>query len=177
MEPLQPGFFECKDTGRRVYIPTNKGSVAEIQFYNQHTNEYQVCVEDTGEEVILHEKVIRWKAVDDLYRESYEKNKDVRTESGAESIHADDAIGWALLGTSFKDWEAIAKENEITDAFNHWVQRGRKEGMCRMNLGSRLRKMLRDHEKEPKKFPPPTINGIPAHILGEERKHYHSKNK
>ncbi len=96
-------------------------------------------VMETAEQFDLSFKSLRFKAIDDEYRERYIVDKGVKTASGAPSVSNGDEIAEALKGLSIEELGAIAVENGLSHKWEAWRAKNLNLGMRRMNLGNMLR--------------------------------------
>ncbi len=127
-----------KEVGRRVFTARGTG---EILGYDSAANRFLVQVGDA--EFNLTEKSVRFKAVDDKFREGYTVDRSIKTTKGAPSVHCGDDLAQALLGLSLEECQTVAKENSIDHS--RWAHLN--PGMQRMNIGNALRNMVRKELK------------------------------
>ncbi len=133
-------FQDCKYDDCEVY--TAKG-VGVIKGADKAAKKFRVKItegENAGKSYAMGEGSVRFKAVNDKYRESYVHCPEIRTESGNVSIHTGDDVSYTLLGYVNAELAAIARENGLGPRWKAWAER-LNPGMCRMNLGNMLRKM------------------------------------
>lgn len=122
------------------------GGKAVITGYDEDAKRFQVKLED-GTIKDYAESAVRFKAVDDSYREKYVHDRTVRTESGSISIHKGDEISRAMLGLTEAEVRSLANENGLEENYNKWVERDLNTGMKRMNTGNMLRAKHKRGEK------------------------------
>ena len=91
----------------------------------------------------MTEKSVRFKAVDDRFRENYVVDRSVKTEKGAPSVNCGDDLAVALLGLTLAECQSCAAENDIDHI--RWAHLN--PGMQRMNIGNALRHKLKKGEK------------------------------
>ena len=153
---------EYKD--RKVFTPKGTGHVVSE---DKKGGRFLVKIDGTDHDIA--EKSVRFKAVDDKYRETYEVDKTVRTLSGAPSISCGDIVSQALKGLVETELGTLAEENGLTDNWLKWGQNGLNPGQRRMNLGNMLRTRLKKSKEEGSNVEPPVFFGNSAEKSAEIR--------
>lgn len=129
---------ETEYIGRTVY--TTKGNAVITGVGTNEGNEYYLLEhKDSGEKFCRTAKSVRFKAVDDSYRDGYDVDRSVKTASGAPSISCGDLIADSLKGLTVEELAPIAAENGLKEKWDNWGHLN--PGMRRMNLGNMLRNM------------------------------------
>lgn len=143
------GWFESPWEGRKVFVPKGEAKIVrEARENGENEKETHFEVElKSGEVKVYAKKSVRFKAVDESYRDHYVHDTSVRTESGAISIHCGDGLAEKLKGLTQLELERVADENGLKEKFEGWIADGKKPGMVRMNLGNMLRPRIRRGEK------------------------------
>lgn len=77
------------------------------------------------------------------YRAKYIVDKDNTNASGRESVHNGDVVAAMLTGLSLKQLYVVASSVGISTDYGHL-----NNGMQRMNLGNRIRKLVKDGSLE-----------------------------
>lgn len=129
--------------GRTVF--TGRGTAEVLGFDPEHRR-FLVRIKATGEEASLGEGSVRFKAVDDGYREHYVHDAGVRTESGNVSIYCGDDLSETLKGLTQAELGSLARENGLGDRWEGWTSKN-NPGLCRMHLGNVLRRMINAGEE------------------------------
>jgi hypothetical protein len=126
-------------TAKGVGIVLGEASSAGTAGQNGDPERLLVEVIDTAEHVDVSFKSVRFKAVNDSYRDKYNIDKSVKTESGGYSISNGDELAEALKGHNLTELGVIAKDNGLTEKWAEWERKCLNPGMRRMNLGNMLR--------------------------------------
>lgn len=135
-------FVNTKWEGFSVFTPNGK---ATITGYDENHARFQVKYLD-GAVRDYAEGAVRFKAVDDGYREKYVHDTSIRTESGSASVHCGDPIAEAMLGLAEQEIRSLAVENGLEERYNSWAEKDLNIGMRRMNVGNMLRAKIRRSE-------------------------------
>jgi len=136
-------FAESKYNGRAVFTPAGKGVITG---QDETAKRFRVKLEN-GTTKNYKESSVRFKAVNDQYREGYQHDRSVRTDSGSISIHCGDNVAEGLLGLSEQEVKQVALENGLETRYNGWVEKDLNAGMLRMNVGNVLRGKVRRNEQ------------------------------
>jgi hypothetical protein len=147
-EPVRNWIDDPKYHHKKVY--TSKG-VAIIQGVawnadavpDSDPDRALVEVMETADQYDLSFKSLRFKAIDDGYRDKYVIDNTVKTASGAPSVSNGDEIAEALKGLTIEELTSVAIENSLYEKWEAWRKRNLNLGMRRMNLGNMLRTMAK----------------------------------
>ncbi len=129
-----------RDAGRRVYTPHGPAFILKEDAKNER---YLVEVEETKEVKDLSYKAVRWKAIDDGYREHYHTDNNVRTPKGSVTVNCGDVLAAAIAGLDDEENVVLASANHID--YSRWDHLNR--GMAKMNLSNILRRRLKNGER------------------------------
>jgi len=151
-EPEPRNWTKSQYTGRKVFLSRGTGI---LQSEDTAAERYLVLVGDTEIDVPMGS--VRFKAVDDRFREKYNVDKSVRTAKGAPSVNCGDDISAAMLGLIDLELKSIAKENGLEENWERW--QSLNPGMRRMNLGNILRNRHKKYLANPKENPAVVIFG------------------
>tara|TARA_B100000700_G_scaffold331737_1_gene467769 strand:+ start:4091 stop:4876 length:786 start_codon:yes stop_codon:yes gene_type:complete len=144
-EKPKPVWGTSEYENRRVHTPKGPGLIVSE---DKKLGVYKVKLErDPQDEVQVTIKSTRFKAVDDSYRDKYEVDNAVKTESGAPSINNGDDVAQALMGLTSAELSAVANENGLKENWDKWTKNKLNPGMKRMNLGNMLRRKANKGEK------------------------------
>lgn len=125
---------------RKVFTPKGVGFVKGFDIESKRF----LLTNKEGKEFDVPEGSVKFKAVDDKYRENYVVDSSVKTRGGSPSINCGDDLAKATLGLVEEELGSIAKENGLEENWNKW--KNLNAGQRRMLLGN----MLRNREtKEP----------------------------
>lgn len=145
-EPKPERVFNWSETAyenRQVYTPAGTGFItaedSEQGYFQVKIGENLKAVKGSS---------VRFKAVNEEYRDKYIREENVRTESGAPAIHSGHNVSYALLGTTMAEIHSVAKENGLEAQYQSYVDRPKplNPGMVRMNIGNILIGKLRKGE-------------------------------
>lgn len=134
---------------RKVYTAKGVGVVLG-ECGSQENGDPERLLVETLEDAEQHDVTfnsVRFKAVNDSYRDQYHIDKTVKTESGAYSISNGDDMAEALKGHLLAELQVIAKENGLQAKWDEWSGKGLNPGMRRMNLGNMLRNKAKKGEE------------------------------
>ena len=129
-------FVEGSYHHRKVY--TQKGN-AVILGEDKAAGVYLVELIKNAEQIVLKANQLKFKAINDSYRDNYVIDKDTKTASGASSIHNGDELAETLKGLGVAELSSIAKDNGFADRFKGWQDSDANNGMLRMHVGNVLR--------------------------------------
>lgn len=129
-------FVEGSYHHRKVY--TQKGN-AVILGEDKDKGVYLVELTKNAEQIVLRANQLKFKAVNDSYRDNYVIDKNTKTASGASSIHNGDELAETLKGLGVAELSSVAKDNGFADRFKGWQDSGANNGMLRMHVGNVLR--------------------------------------
>lgn len=141
---LQHDWFDSHYESRQVYTGTGTG-VIQREAKTEGKTYFEIEMR-SGKIRAVESSKVRFKAVKDDYRDKYVKEDEIRTQSGAPSIHSGDDLAEALLGSYASELGSIAKENGLKSNYDAWIDRGLNPGMIRMNLSNMLRGKMRRGE-------------------------------
>ena len=144
VEKVKYSFTDESWAGSRVFTP---GGTATVIAFDPDAKRFLVEIRASKEQKHYAESSVRFKAVDDRYREKYVHDSTVRTESGSTSVHKGDDLSYALLGLTEAEIRAVAIENGLEERYDIWVESDLSPGMRRMNVGNMLRAKLRKGER------------------------------
>lgn len=147
-EPKPEVTYEWDEShyeGRQVYTGSGTGEILQEGKGSDSKDYFEVQLRSGRVKAVLA-KTVRFKAVKDEYRDGYVKEEEIRTASGAPSLHSGDSLAEALLGTGVVELGGIAKENGLTANYEGWLEKELNAGMIRMNLSNMLRGKIRRHE-------------------------------
>jgi len=105
---------------------------------------------------VFSERSVRFKAVDEVYRDRYDTDPVYKTESGGPSITNNDNLAWALKGKTEEELFHVAVENGLEAKWDDLANVNK--GMRRMTIGIILRGMVRRGEQV-------TVQGDPIEKL------------
>lgn len=134
-------FEKSEHDGRMVFTAKGKGKVT-----GEDVGQSRIRVNIDGTDHDFSTPSIRFKAVDDKYRENYEIDRSVKTESGAPTISNGDDLAEAVKGLPLTTMQEVANENGVE--FEGWSHLNK--GMQSMNIRNALRKLWKADAKSVK---------------------------
>lgn len=143
-------WVESPWEGRRVFVPLGAATIvaeARVDGDDKAETHFQVKLKKNKEIRYYPKHSVRFKPVDDGYRDQYEHDTTVRTESGAVSINNGDGLAQELKGMTHLEIKAVAKDNGLAEQWEIWEAKELNKGMFRMNVGNMLRAKIRRGER------------------------------
>lgn len=138
--------YDFSDTELKGSFVFTSGGKAVIEGYDAKHDRFQVKLAD-GTLRDYSKGAVRFKAVNDEYREKYVHDNSIKTESGSASIHCGDEVSGAMLGLTSSEVRSVAIENGLEEKHDQWQEKDLNHGMIRMNLGNMLRARHKKGEK------------------------------
>lgn len=121
--------------GRQCFPPCGTSTLLRETTDGNH---FEVSRKSDGRIFVVKSKSTRFKAVNERFRDIYIKEPNIRTASGAVSLHCGSQVSESLLGFGVEALRSVASENGLVDRFNGWEAKGLNNGYLRMNLGNIL---------------------------------------
>ena len=140
-------WYESTWQDTKVWVPKGKAFIIEEARPGKDKKEthFHVKLAD-GKTRVYAKHSVRFKPIDESYRDNYVHDSTVRTESGAISIYCGDTLSETLKGLVQDELQSVAKENGLDDKFRLWKEKN-NPGLTRMHLGNVLRARLNRGEE------------------------------